>query len=106
MRPTIAVIIAGAALGLTPAVAQNADVAMNNEAPVTAPDANAAAPVDNMTVATPVDANAVLAPETAPADTTAPQPEPEPALGRSTALPWGLLGLLGLVGLFGRRRSS
>ena len=104
MRPTIAVIIAGAALGLTPAAAQNADNATTNEttATATAPDANAAAPVDNMAAATPVDENAALPPETAPVETAAPQPAPM----SSGALPWGLLGLLGLVGLFGRKRSS
>ena len=102
MRPTIPIIIAGTALGLTPAAAQNADIAMNNEAIATVPDANAAVPADNMAAAAPVDANAALPPETAPADTRAPQPAP----ARSTALPWGLLGLLGLVGLLGRKRSS
>lgn len=103
MRPTIAVIIAGAALGLTPAAAQNADDnAMTNETTATAPDANAAAPVDNMAAVPPFDANAAMPPETAPVETQAPQPAPM----SSGALPWGLLGLLGLVGLFGRKRSS
>ena len=102
MRPTIAVIIAGAALGLTPAAAQNADNATTNETTATAPDANAAMPVDNMATAPPVDANAALPPETAPVETAEPQPAPM----RSGALPWGLLGLLGLVGLIGRKRSS
>ncbi len=102
MRPTIAMIIAGAALGLTPAAAQNADTAVTNETTATAPDANAAAPVDNMAAAPPMDANAALPQETVPEETGAPRPAP----ARNTALPWGLLGLLGLVGLFGRKRSS
>ena len=98
MRLTIAVIIAGAALGLTPATAQNTAVE-TNAVTAPAPEANAAAPEAN--AAAPIDANAALPPETAPAETAAPQPAP-----RRNMLPWGLLGLLGLLGLIGRKRSS
>ena len=100
MRLIIAVIMAGAALGLTPAAAQNETVT-NNEVTAPAPDANVAVPDANAVL--PVDQNAVLPAETAPVDTAA---EPAPARRGSDMLPWGLLGLLGLVGLFGRKRST
>lgn len=100
MRLIIAVIMAGAALGLTPAAAQNETVT-NNEVTAPAPDANVALPDAN--AVTPVDQNAVLPAETAPVDTAA--TEPAPRRDRDM-LPWGLLGLLGLIGLFGRKRST
>lgn len=101
MRLIIAVIMAGAALGLTPAAAQNETVT-NNEMTAPAPDANVAMPDANAVA--PVDQNAVLPAETAPVDTAA--TEPAPARRGSDALPWGLVGLLGLIGLFGRKRST
>ena len=101
MRLIIAVVIAGAALGLTPAAAQNETVT-NNEVTAPAPDANAVVPDANAVL--PVDANVALPAEPAPVDTTTTEPARERR--GSDALPWGLVGLLGLIGLFGRKRST
>jgi MYXO-CTERM domain-containing protein len=102
MRLTLSVIIAAAALGVTPAAAQNADNATNTAVAAPAPTDNSLAATDNITAATP-EAQTV-----APVDTTAVDngAATTPAPARKSRLPWGLVGLLGLVGLFGRRRSS
>lgn len=100
MRLIIAVVMAGAALGLTPAAAQNETVT-NNEVTAPAPDVNAVAP--DVNAVAPVDANAVLPAEPAPVDTAT--TEPVRQRRGSDMLPWGLVGLLGLIGLFGRKRT-
>jgi hypothetical protein len=102
MRPTLAVMIAVAALGASPAAAQNADQATNNAVAAPAPADTNVAVVENTTTVATQETVAVPAPEATAADNAATQP----AANGNKRLPWGLLGLLGLIGLFGRRRSA
>jgi hypothetical protein len=105
MRLTQSLILAGALLAASPALAQDNAAAPGNTVSTEGVDANIAAnttapDTTTTSAATPGAQDATLPPEAPAADeaaTTAP-------VEQHRGFPWGVLGLIGLIGLLGVRK--
>lgn len=102
MRLSHTLIIAGALLGATPALAQdNAAAPANTAATTNTMDANAAAQMDMNSAAVPPESYNASPAVATPGDTGTTM-----AVPTKRGFPWGVLGLLGLLGLMGVRKAK
>lgn len=98
MRVSALLMISGALVASSPAIAQNAAEPAANETVENVTTTNEAVDMNLVNGAAPV---ATTEPAAPPPEETAPAPTPA-----KRSFPWGVLGLLGLVGLFGRRSRT
>ena len=107
MRLSQSLILAGALIAASPALAQDNAAAPGNTVSTEGVDANVAAnttapATPETAAATPGAQDTTLAPEA----TTTTDTGPVAPVQERRGFPWGVIGLLGLVGLLGARKAK